>query len=78
VGREAKATDEWGRRVSGSSRMRGVGHRWAEGGGRERGREKAAAGVGWNRPNYGERKVSPFLFIFQFLFLFLYPFLLNN
>jgi hypothetical protein len=48
------------------------------GGGRERGREKAAAGVGWNRPNYGERKVSPFLFIFQFLFLFLYPFLLNN
>jgi hypothetical protein len=29
---EGEATDEWGRRVSGSGRGRGVGRRWAEGG----------------------------------------------
>jgi hypothetical protein len=44
---------------------------WA-GGGRSRARR------GGNRPSQGERKGSPFLFIFQTLFLFLYPFLLNN
>jgi hypothetical protein len=46
---EGEATDEWGRRVSGSDHARGEGQRWAEGGSRERGRGKAAAG--WNRPS---------------------------
>jgi hypothetical protein len=47
-GARGEATDEWGRRVSGSGRARGVGWRWAEGG-RKRGWEKEAAG--WNRPS---------------------------
>jgi hypothetical protein len=42
---EGEATDEWGRRVSGSGRGRGVGRRWAEGG-RSREREGGGSGRG--------------------------------
>jgi hypothetical protein len=70
---EGEATDEWGRRVSESGRGRGVGRRWAEGGGVASAKGGVAAGVGWNRPSQGgEKGFSPFLFLFSNFYFYFY------
>jgi hypothetical protein len=72
-GGEGEATDEWGRRVSGSDRARGVGRRWAEGGvaSAEGGkRPRAWAGIG---PARGRER---FLFFFSFSHFYFYFYIL--
>jgi hypothetical protein len=76
---EGEATDEWGWCVSGSDLARGVGRRWAEGGGitsAEGGKlPRAWAGIG---PARGRERFLLFFLFSNFYFYFLYPFLLNN